>query len=144
MKIEQKKIEKIHQAKKLLCIIIKKNKVNYFNSVNEKNITDNSKFLKNLKDTIKTILPNVMRCSRLQLWVGYFIYFIFTRVSSIVNQTLHLEFNYKGICVSWPPCPGPDPRPQFVFHDPSAQFAFTCSSLSVKVCYSYSIYLCKP
>ena len=67
MKIEQKKIEKIHQAKKLLYIIIKKNKVNYFNSVNEKNITDNSKFLKNLKDTIKTILPNVIRCSRLQL-----------------------------------------------------------------------------
>ena len=36
---------------------------------------------------------NVIRCSRLRLWVGYFIYFNFTRVSSIVYQLLHLKFN---------------------------------------------------
>ena len=41
-----------------------------------------------LGDTINPlqlfIFDNVMRCSRLQLWVGYFIYLKFTRFSSIV------------------------------------------------------------
>ena len=46
------------------------------------------------KDTINPlqlfIFTNVICCSRLPLWVGYFIYFKFTRVSSIVYQSLHL------------------------------------------------------
>ena len=50
------------------------------------------------------ILTNVIRCSRLPLWVGYFIYLKFTRVSSIVYQSLHppKETNWlinKGMCV---------------------------------------------
>ena len=32
------------------------------------------------------IFTNVIRCSRLPLGVGYFVYFKFTRVSSIVYQ----------------------------------------------------------
>ena len=36
------------------------------------------------KDTIFTF-TNVIRCSRLRLWVGYLTYFKFTRVSSIVH-----------------------------------------------------------
>ena len=36
------------------------------------------------------IFTNVIPCSRLTLWGGYFIYFIFTHVSSIVYQWLHL------------------------------------------------------
>ena len=47
-----------------------------------------------VKDTINPlqlfIFTTVMRCSRLQLWVGYFIYLKFTHVSSIVYQLLHL------------------------------------------------------
>ena len=50
-----------------------------------------------LKDTINPlqlfIFTNVIRCSSLTLWVGCFIYFKFTRVSSIVSQSLHLYFN---------------------------------------------------
>ena len=33
------------------------------------------------KDTIKALKADVLRCCRLRLWVGYFIYFKFTRVS---------------------------------------------------------------
>ena len=48
----------------------------------------------NFKDTINPlqlfILTDAMRCSRLPLWVDYFIYFKFTHVSSIVHQSLHL------------------------------------------------------
>ena len=60
------------------------------------------------KDTINLlqlfIFTNVIRCSRLPLWVGYFIYLKFTRVSSIVYQSLHppKETNWlinKGMCV---------------------------------------------
>ena len=35
----------------------------------------------------RLILANIIRCSRLRLRVGYFIYFKFTCVSSIVNQS---------------------------------------------------------
>ena len=46
------------------------------------------------KDTINPsklfIFTNVICSSRLALWVGYFLYFKFTRVSSIVYQSLHL------------------------------------------------------
>ena len=45
------------------------------------------------KDTINPlqlfIFTNVIRCFRLPLWVGYVIYLKFTRVSSIVYQSLH-------------------------------------------------------
>ena len=34
---------------------------------------------------------NVVRGSRLRLWVGYFIYFEFTRVSSKVYQSLNIH-----------------------------------------------------
>ena len=48
----------------------------------------------NFKDTINPlqlfILTDAMRCSRLTLWVDYFIYFKFIHVSSIVHQSLHL------------------------------------------------------
>ena len=44
-----------------------------------------------LKDTINAlqlfIFTNVIRCSKLPLWVGYFIYLKFTCVSSIVYQS---------------------------------------------------------
>ena len=47
-----------------------------------------------VKDTINPlqlfIFTNVIRCSRLPIWVGCFIYFKFTRVISIVYQSLHL------------------------------------------------------
>ena len=47
-----------------------------------------------IKDTISPLqlfnFTNVIRRSRLPLWIGYFIYFKFTRVSSIVYQLLHL------------------------------------------------------
>ena len=36
------------------------------------------------------LFTDVIRCSRLLLWVDYFIYFEFTRVSSIVYQSQHL------------------------------------------------------
>ena len=47
----EKKIhgKKIHQAKKLLCITIKKSKAQLFNGDNEKNITDNRKLWKTFK-----------------------------------------------------------------------------------------------
>ena len=65
---------------------------------------------KNSKDTINTShlfsFTNVIRCSKLPLWVDYFIYFKFTHVSSIVYQSLHLcsikETNWlmnKRMCV---------------------------------------------
>ena len=38
------------------------------------------------KDTLKAYFANVLGCSRLRLWVGYFVYFKFTRVSPIANQ----------------------------------------------------------
>ena len=41
----------MHQAKKILCII-KKNKAKLFNSLSEKNITDNRKFWKILKSML--------------------------------------------------------------------------------------------
>ena len=45
-----------------------------------------------VKDTINPlqlfIFTNVIRCSRLTLWVGYFIYFNFTHVSSIETTWL--------------------------------------------------------
>ena len=47
-------MKKIHQAKKLLFIIIKKNKAKLFNNVSEKNINDNKRFWK----TLKPVLPN--------------------------------------------------------------------------------------
>ena len=37
------------------------------------------------------IFTNAIHCCILLLWVGYFIYFNFTRVSSIVYQSLHLQ-----------------------------------------------------
>ena len=47
-----------------------------------------------IKDTINPlqlfIFTNVICCFRLPLWVGYFIYLIFTGVTSIVYQSLHL------------------------------------------------------
>ena len=47
-----------------------------------------------IKDTKSPLqlfnFTNVIRRSRLPLWIGYFIYFKFTRVSSIVYQLLHL------------------------------------------------------
>ena len=50
----------------------------------------------NFKDTISPlqlfIVTDAMHCSRLPLWVDYFIYFKFT-VSSIVHQSLHLLFD---------------------------------------------------
>ena len=63
-----------------------------------------------LKDSINSlqlfIFTNVIHCSRLPFWVGYFIYFKFTCVSSVVYQSLHLssikEKNWlidKGMCV---------------------------------------------
>ena len=43
------------------------------------------------KDTVVAFLTNAIRCSRLWLWLGYFIYFKFTHVnSSIVYQWLRL------------------------------------------------------
>ena len=61
---------------------------------NELHLIQNSYFLLCFKDTINPsqlfIFTNFIRCSRLPLWVGYFIYFEFTRVSSIVYQSLHL------------------------------------------------------
>ena len=39
---------------------------------------------------IQWMFTKVILCSRLRLWIGYFIYFKFTRVSSIVYQSLHL------------------------------------------------------
>ena len=46
-----------------------------------------------IKDTINYlqlfIFTDVIRCSRLLIWVGYFIYLKSTRVSSIVYQSLH-------------------------------------------------------
>ena len=49
------------------------------------------------------VFTNVIRCSRLPLWVGYFNCFKFTRVSSIVYQSLHLWVSYwlinKRMCV---------------------------------------------
>ena len=42
--MEQKKTEKNTLTKKLLCIVIKKNKAKQFNSLNEKNIFENRKF----------------------------------------------------------------------------------------------------
>ena len=46
------------------------------------------------KDTINPlqllISTNVICCSRLPLWVGYFIYLKFTRISSIVCQSVDL------------------------------------------------------
>ena len=54
----------------------------------EKLVTNNmNTFLKIKK---KLILAKVVRCPRLGLWVGYFIYFELTRISSIVNQSLRL------------------------------------------------------
>ena len=38
----------------------------------------------------RLISTNVIRCFRPQLWVGYFIHFKFTRVSSLVYQSLYL------------------------------------------------------
>ena len=53
-----------------------------------------SDFKTYVKETINPlqlfISTNVIRCSRLQLWVGYFIYLKFTRVTSIIYQLLHL------------------------------------------------------
>ena len=47
-----------------------------------------------IKDTISPLqlfkFTNVIRRFRLPLWIGYFIYFKFTRVSSIIYQLLHL------------------------------------------------------
>ena len=48
-----------------------------------------------LKDTINPlqlfIFTNVIRCSRIPHEVGYFIYFIFTRVSSIAVSLVQLK-----------------------------------------------------
>ena len=59
-----------------------------------------------LRIHLRIIFTNVIRCSGLRLWVGYFIYFKFTRVSSTVNQQLIYssikETNKlisKGMCV---------------------------------------------
>ena len=50
--------------------------------------------LSDLKDTINPLqlfnFTNVICCSRLKLWVGYFNYLKFTHVSLIVYQSLHL------------------------------------------------------
>ena len=42
------------------------------------------------------------------------------------------HYFYKGICISWPPAPGPGPKfvftgpgPQFVFTSPGTKFVFT-------------------
>ena len=47
-----------------------------------------------IKDTVNTlqqfIFTNIIDCSRLPLWVGYFIYLKFTCVVLIVCQLLHL------------------------------------------------------
>ena len=51
-------------------------------------------YLKYIVNSIQLfIFTNVIHCSRLRLWVGYFIYFKFTPVSSIVYQSLHLDFS---------------------------------------------------
>ena len=54
-----------------------------------------------IKDTINPwqlfIFTNVIRCSRLPLWVGYFIYFKFTSVSSIVYQSLQLYYGGQAL-----------------------------------------------
>ena len=73
------------------------------------------------KDVIKAYSTNVIRCSGLRLWVGYFIYFKFTHVSSIVYKSLHLWATSK----TWPgpwtltldPDPGPRPRTQIWTQD---------------------------
>ena len=57
----------------------------------------------------------------------------------------------RGICVSRPRAPALAPCPKFVFHRPGPQFVFSpalslCSPVlrfTVKVCYSYSVYLYK-
>ena len=53
------------------------------------------------KDTTNSLqlflFTNAIRCSRLPLWVSYFIYLKFTRVSSIVYQLLHLAQSKKQI-----------------------------------------------
>ena len=50
-----------------------------------------------VKDTINTLqlllFTDIIRGSKLPLWVGYFIYLKFTCVSSIIYQSLHLNFN---------------------------------------------------
>ena len=65
------------------------------------------RFEDSLKDTIKAF-NNAIRCSRLRLWVGYFIYLQFVRASSIAYQLLVLIFSSiketnrlisKGMCV---------------------------------------------
>ena len=54
-----------------------------------------------VKDTINPwqlfIFTNVIRCSRLLLWVGYFIYLKFTCISLIVYQLLNLAQLKKQI-----------------------------------------------
>ena len=54
-----------------------------------------------VKDTINPlrlfIFTNVLRCSRLPLWVGYFIYLKFACISSIVYQLLNLAQLKKQI-----------------------------------------------
>ena len=56
------------------------------------------------KDTINPlqlfIFTNVIRYSRLPIWVGYFIFFKFTHVSSIVYQSLHYLFNQRSKLVN--------------------------------------------
>ena len=47
------------------------------------------------KDTIN-VFTNVINSFRLWLWLGYFIYFKFTRVCSIVYQLLNLYFNKRN------------------------------------------------
>ena len=55
-----------------------------------KNWTEN--IFRRFKDTIKPsqlfIFTNVIRCSRLPLWLAYFIYFKYIHVSSVVYQSL--------------------------------------------------------
>ena len=91
------------QAKKLIAVVQLKK------SWEESNIGISSKYLINtqlltaelnsencidlryIKDTINLfIVTKVIRCSRLPLWVGYFIFFELTRVSSMVYQSLQL------------------------------------------------------
>ena len=45
-----------------------------------------------IKDTLNPsqLFTSIIRCSRLPLWIGYFIYSKFTCVSSIVYQSPHL------------------------------------------------------
>ena len=54
-----------------------------------------------LKDALKTyFFANVICCSRLQLWVGCFIYFKFTHVFFYLMSLVQLEkrLRSKGIC----------------------------------------------